>query len=160
MGKLDKLLDIPINELTESEKWQIRVLLVLDFAHFWAADSLYLLKTRIWNARLLLWWYQLYIRLDEFDVSLEFDGAAWRVMSKKRRYQYARDLAVRRRIAHTRNRCGIENNWRLVIEDIINHIMPSMDYEMARKDVEQNKSINILWHVMRKRKGDLDGEKE
>ena len=67
---------------------------------------------------------------------------------------------MRRRIAHTRNRCGIENNWRLVIEDIINHIMPSMDYEMARKDVEQNKSINILWHVMRKRKGDLDGEKE
>ena len=37
--------------------------------------------------------------------------------------------------------------------------MPSVDYEMARKDVE-NKSINILWHVMRKRKGDLDGEKE
>ncbi len=159
--RLDELLEIPVENLTKSQKWQIIFLFELDDACSQIRHLPYLARAKIWNAGILLWWYRLYIRPDEFDVSLRFDPVAWKVMSEEKRYQYNCDLAVRRLIAHNRNRRGIENNrWRLVIEDITNHIMPSVDYEMARKDVEQNKSINILRHIMHKEKGDLDAEKE
>jgi hypothetical protein len=61
------------------------------------------LRYRIWNASILLWWYRLWIREDEFHRSLDMDLLAMRAMNKKQKERYLEDLSRRRRIAHERD---------------------------------------------------------
>jgi hypothetical protein len=58
---------------------------------------------RIWNKRFLLWWYRLWIRKDEFHISLQGDLSALLVMTPHEQNKYYTDLYRRRRIAHERN---------------------------------------------------------
>ena len=57
-------------------------------------------KRRIWNKHLLLWWYQLWIRKDEFHKSLDMDPDAVIEMNKKETKQYFANLTGRRKKAH------------------------------------------------------------
>ena len=61
------------------------------------------IKRQIWNKRLKLWWYELFIRNEEFHPSLDSDFDALLYMGKKERAEYFCDLGERRRIAHERN---------------------------------------------------------
>ena len=58
---------------------------------------------RIWNAGILLWWYRLWIRKDEFHRSLDTDLLAMLAMNKKQKERYLDNLSRRRRIAHERD---------------------------------------------------------
>ncbi len=58
------------------------------------------LKRQIWNKRLLLWWYRLWIRKDEFHQSLKIDPEALACMSPEEQKKYLKDLCERREIAH------------------------------------------------------------
>ncbi len=64
------------------------------------------LKRRIWNKHILLWWYRLYVRKDEFHHSLNVDLEAILEMNELERRRYFIDLAYRQKIAHERNRSG------------------------------------------------------
>lgn len=65
------------------------------------------IKRRIWNKRLLLWWYRLWIRRNEFNQSLYLDHEAMLVMTDKEREHYdAADITKRRSIAHERDLAG------------------------------------------------------
>lgn len=61
------------------------------------------LKRRIWNKRILLWWYRLWIRKDEFHQSLATDPLALICMDKEEEIKYFEDLNKRREIAHKRS---------------------------------------------------------
>lgn len=61
-----------------------------------------LAKAIVWNKTIKLWWYRLWIRGDEFHVSLDIDNIAMSVMTEKERREYIEDLAIRRNIAHKR----------------------------------------------------------
>ena len=61
------------------------------------------LRRRVWNKRIKLWWYRLYIRRDEFHKSLNTDSEALLVMDRWDRREYFIDLNRRRRIAHKRD---------------------------------------------------------
>ena len=61
------------------------------------------LRRKIWNKRLRLWWYRLYIRQDEFHRSLNSDIEAMLVMDSSELKAYFKDLYRRRRIAHRRD---------------------------------------------------------
>ena len=79
----------------------LQLIIKLQYIHY--------LKTawyRIWNAGLLLWWYRLWIRKDEFHRSLDMDLLAMLAMNKKRKEWYLEDLSRRRRIAHERDLDG------------------------------------------------------
>jgi len=91
-------------------------------------DSLCLLKARVWNAGVLLWWYRLWIRSDEFDKSLSLDDLAYRVKGE----QHYHDLQIRRRIAHERDLRGIKSNWQLILRDIIGYVIPTSGYKRTR----------------------------
>lgn len=65
-------------------------------------DTLFKYKTKIWNGHLLLWWYRLWVRKDEFHHSLSMDIIAMLYMSQEKREKYKKDLEERRRIAHVR----------------------------------------------------------
>ena len=58
------------------------------------------LKRRIWNKHILLWWYKLWIRKDEFHKSLNMDPHAVMEMDVEERKRYFHDLNRRRSIAH------------------------------------------------------------
>jgi len=47
------------------------------------------LRRRIWNKRLLLWWYRLFIRRDEFHRSLSSDLEAMLVMDSSELRKYS-----------------------------------------------------------------------
>lgn len=61
------------------------------------------LRRRIWNKMILLWWYRLWVRKNEFHKSLDFDFEAMMVMNQKGRKKYWKDLAKRRQKAHERD---------------------------------------------------------
>jgi len=61
------------------------------------------LKRRIWNKRILLWWYRLWIRKDEFHQSLATDPYALICMNDDEEKEYFEDLNERREIAHKRS---------------------------------------------------------
>jgi hypothetical protein len=61
------------------------------------------IRRRIWNKHILLWWYRLWIRRDEFHVSLNTDVDALRVMDEKEIEEYYSDLARRKKISHRRD---------------------------------------------------------
>jgi len=60
------------------------------------------LKRRIWNKRILLWWYRLWIRKDEFHQSLATDPALI-CMNEEEKLKYFDDLYRRRALAHKRS---------------------------------------------------------
>lgn len=57
---------------------------------------------RIWHCGILLWWYRLWVRADEFHPSLDLDMVAMEMMTPPERAAYLSDLARRREIAHRR----------------------------------------------------------
>ena len=61
------------------------------------------LKRRIWNKRILLWWYRLWIRKDKFHQSLATDPYALICMNYDEEKEYFKDLNERRGIAHERS---------------------------------------------------------
>lgn len=61
------------------------------------------IKSHIWNKRILLWWYRLWIRKDEFHDSLDIDLGAAFVMNDEELKKYKEDLYRRRDIAHRRD---------------------------------------------------------
>lgn len=65
-------------------------------------EKLKLIKAIVWNKTIKLWWYRLWIRGDEFHVSLSIDAIAMSVMTEEERREYIDDLILRRNIAHKR----------------------------------------------------------
>ena len=65
------------------------------------------IKRRIWNKHILLWWYKLWIRKDEFHHSLDMDGVAMLEMNEQERKKYFVNLVRRREKAHQRNLVNI-----------------------------------------------------
>ena len=61
------------------------------------------IRRRIWNKRIKLWWYQLFVRKNEFHPSLNADTEAMMVMDEKELGKYYEDLGKRRAIAHNRD---------------------------------------------------------
>lgn len=61
------------------------------------------LKRRIWNKRLLLWWYRLWIRKNSLHRSLDLDEWATSEMNDEELKIYLVDLRKRRFIAHERD---------------------------------------------------------
>lgn len=119
MTRLVALLKIPPKDLAESQKKQIIFWLKVELAKNFFGVPLSRLKAKIWNARVLLWWYQLWIRRNEFDRSLNNDQSARNAMSDAQRDEYDRDLARRRRTAHLRDLRGEEYSWRSIVGDMI-----------------------------------------
>ena len=60
-------------------------------------------RRKIWNKRIKLWWYQLYVRKNEFHKSLQTDFEAMMVMNEDELKKYYADLGRRRMIAHKRD---------------------------------------------------------
>lgn len=60
------------------------------------------IKRCVWNRRVLLWWYRLWIRKDEFHRSTEIDTDAMIEMDKQEKMHYLSDLFKRRKVAHQR----------------------------------------------------------
>ena len=50
-----------------------------------------------------LFWYRLWIRKDEFHISLSYDADAWLDMNENEREAYSKDLVKRRIAAHERD---------------------------------------------------------
>ncbi len=61
------------------------------------------IKSCIWNRGILLAWYRLWIRKDEFHRSLSIDPFAMRGMDEHQKSKYITDLLKRRNIAHQRD---------------------------------------------------------
>jgi hypothetical protein len=61
------------------------------------------IRRRLWNKRLKLWWYRLYVRQDEFHCSLNTDVEAMFVMDSEEIQRYFKDIQRRRTIAHRRD---------------------------------------------------------
>ena len=76
-------------------------------------ESLRNIRRRVWNKRLKLWWYQLFIRKNEFHPSLNTDIEAMLVMNDEELEIYRNDLYRRRVIAHNRD---IAEEERRVVE--------------------------------------------
>lgn len=64
-------------------------------------EKLSTMKKLFWNRCLLLWWYRLWIRENEFHKSLNTDFSAMEFMSEKAKLKYERNLVRRRNIAHS-----------------------------------------------------------
>ena len=56
-----------------------------------------------WRKRVTLWWHRLWLRKDEFHVSLDMDALALCAMDEREKSEYLRDLARRRHKAHVRD---------------------------------------------------------
>lgn len=66
------------------------------------AEGLRNFRRKMWNKRLKLWWYRLFVRRDEFHRSLSTDADAMMVMNRQELDKYHADVARRRAIAHRR----------------------------------------------------------
>jgi len=99
-------------------------------------EALFKIWWRIWNARLLLWWYRLWIRQDEFDKSVDWDGEAYMAMTKERRQWYDKDLCIRRQLAHNRDMQGAKVNATLIIRDILGHLSHTSEWRTAEEQVD------------------------
>ena len=71
---------------------------------------------KIWNKRLLLWWYRLWLRRNELDKSLSNDRLAMQVMTKEEQAQYRNDLMRRRHLAHLRDEAEEDKKYRRMEE--------------------------------------------
>lgn len=80
---------------------EIRLILYIRWLDIKALPSK--IKRRIWNKHILLWWFRLWIRKDEFHRSLDMDEEAVREMNKEERENYFADLLRRKKIAHRRH---------------------------------------------------------
>jgi len=54
-------------------------------------------------SRIRLFWYRLWIRKDEFHISLDIDIEAMLTMNEEQKDDYLKDLARRRSLAHQKN---------------------------------------------------------
>lgn len=74
----------------------------MSFFVWWWMTKLFLvrIKRKLWNKRLLLWWYRAWIRKNEFHRSLNIDQIAMSVMDTEERKKYLKDLSDRREKAH------------------------------------------------------------
>lgn len=72
------------------------------YFRFELLEGLKNIRRRIWNKRLKLWWYQFFVRKNEFHPSLRIDLEAVMVMDPKELERYYYDLIRRRAIAHSR----------------------------------------------------------
>lgn len=61
------------------------------------------IRRRIWNKRIKLWWYRLFVRKDEFHSSLSTDFEVMQVMNEDELSRYYSDLNRRREAAHKRS---------------------------------------------------------
>lgn len=61
------------------------------------------IRRKIWNRGILLWWYRLWVRKDEFSNSLSLDLEAMWDMDEKELARYREDVLRRRQIAHKRD---------------------------------------------------------
>jgi hypothetical protein len=77
---------------------KLRKKISLTFFVFWLNIKEIPAKTRrwVWNKHLLLWWYRLWIRRDEFHSSLNMDLDAMLEMNEKEMERYSKDLIKRR----------------------------------------------------------------
>ena len=75
-----------------------------DDLRFWFIS----LKRKVWNKRLKLWWYKLWIRRDELHQSLEMDQDAMIEMSDDQISKYRTDLIRRRQTAHNKDKKGFD----------------------------------------------------
>lgn len=66
-------------------------------------DNLIYVWAYIWNQKLKLLWYKLWIRKNEFHKSLDTDMDAMLNMNEKQKENYINDLVKRRNIAHNRD---------------------------------------------------------
>lgn len=66
-------------------------------------DNLIYVWAYIWNQKLKLSWYKLWIRKNEFHKSLDTDMDAMFNMNEKQKENYINDLVKRRNIAHNRD---------------------------------------------------------
>ncbi|MEA1937148.1 MAG: hypothetical protein U9N04_03485 [Patescibacteria group bacterium] len=67
-------------------------------------------KRRVWNKRLQLWWYKLWIREDEFHSSLDIDPEAMMEMDKREEEEYLANLRKRRKTAHQKDLVRFKKN--------------------------------------------------
>ena len=89
--------------LSEIKDWLLFLKRWLKWQAFRVENTIFKYKTKIWNGHLLLWWYRLWIRKDEFHQSLAIDIFAILYMSKEKRKKYLKNLEKRRKIAHERS---------------------------------------------------------
>ena len=87
----------------ERSKWQKVKYRVVKLFRIDIPREAHRLKCLVWNAGILLVWYRLFLRKDEFHKSLEFDPFAFYPMSPEKREAYRKDLRRRREIAHRRD---------------------------------------------------------
>lgn len=85
--------------MTRWQKFWVRFFLYLRYEF---EEDLRNIWRRIWNKRLKLWWYRLFIRKNEFHPSLSTDLEAMLVMNENELSRYYEDLGRRRFIAHRR----------------------------------------------------------
>lgn len=82
--------------ILSADWWQNRIIIF--------REKLYRWNVRIWNGGLLLWWYRLWIRKDEFaHPSLILDHELLSVLPKNKRKKYQADLTRRRQLALQKN---------------------------------------------------------
>lgn len=60
-------------------------------------------KRRVWNKKILIWWYKLWIRKDVFHPSLNIDPEAMMEMNKEELIKYKQNLIKRIRLAHKKS---------------------------------------------------------
>ena len=60
-------------------------------------------RRSVWNRGILLWWNRFWIRINEFDRSLDIDIDAVREMTPEQHQTYMNDLCKRRKEAHERD---------------------------------------------------------
>ena len=84
-------------------KWQKFWFFLYLRVRYGLPESIRNIRRRIWNKRLKLWWYRLFVRKDEFHHSLQMDLDALLVMDDDEKQAYLSDLQRRRTIAHRRS---------------------------------------------------------
>jgi hypothetical protein len=82
-----------------SMKWHKKCFFILLFIWLDVKELPGNIKRWVWNKHILLWWYGLWIRKDEFHISLNMDTEAMRGMNDKELFRYRDDLIRRRTLA-------------------------------------------------------------
>lgn len=78
--------------------WHYRYL----YFRYGLVNGLRNIRRKIWNKRIKLAWYRLFVRKDEFHPSLNLDTEAMVVMNDDELRAYRADIMRRRTIAHNR----------------------------------------------------------
>lgn len=81
--------------MTRKELFKIRIQLLKDNIRF--------MLNRLWYVHIRQWWYELWIRKDEFHQSLDMDFMVLAHMNEGERNKYAEAIVRRRNIAHEKS---------------------------------------------------------